>query len=260
MELLSNYLSKPVISVYEAEITGTVINAAFDRKMKRLAYLIILNEEADDFFIVPASRIMTSDTALTVRNRNAIRKYIDSNIYVKSPINRPVYTTDGERKGIVKDVSFDEKSFEVIELDLEGVKVTPDDIASVSDNLVILKGEGFTGLQAPRNRRRIKRETKTSESAGLREEQLPIDESLNLYEDYSVEETYDSAPIKVEKSIPARIISDYSFLLDRLVLQDVFSLSGELIIPANTRITPDTVETARRHGKLVELTVGSRLI
>jgi hypothetical protein len=59
---------------------------------------------------------------------------------------------------------------------------------------------------------------------------------------------------------PARIISDYSFLLNRLVLQDVYSTTGELIIPANSKISVQTVETARRYGKLVELTVGSRLM
>ena len=58
---------------------------------------------------------------------------------------------------------------------------------------------------------------------------------------------------------PARIISDYSFLLDRKVLADVYNTTGELIIPANSRITTEIVDIARRYGKLVELTVGSRL-
>ena len=56
---------------------------------------------------------------------------------------------------------------------------------------------------------------------------------------------------------PLRIISDYHFLLGRVVKENVFSFSGELLIASGTTVTPAVVEKARRYGKLIELTTSS---
>lgn len=58
--------------------------------------------------------------------------------------------------------------------------------------------------------------------------------------------------------IPARVICDYGFLLDRVLAFDLDSYTGENIAPAGETITPELVEKARRAGKLVELTLNSR--
>jgi len=270
MELIGNYLSKPIISIYEASMIGTVISATFDKKMRRVCALLIVsdNEEDEILYYVPINRIITAENALTVKNRNSVRRYEESNIFVKCPINHPVYMTTGEKKGTVRDVSFDEKTFEVIEIILDSEKISAEKVASVSNSLMILKGEGFTRLQPPRARRTKKPK---AENDGVKDtpdrEYIPTYQATIMPQEEE-EENYEEIPAEtvttVKKdervSIPARIISDYSFLLNRLVLQDVYSTTGELIIPANTRITVQTVETARKHGKLVELTVGSRLI
>lgn len=278
MELISNYLSKPVISIYEAAMQGTVINATFDKKMRRVCSLLIVsdNDEVDVVYSIPIARIVTVDNALTIKNSNSIRQYLESNIFVKCPINLPVYTTNGLIKGIIRDVLFDAKTFLVSEIILDEMKIPAETVVSVSNSLVIIKGEGFTRLQPPRAPRRrqisedqLSFDDKIEEEEEIEDKQipLPIDKPFEkrcVFPEENIEEEDTETPIipiKEEKTnIPTRIISDYSFLLGRMVLANVYNTSAELIIPANTRITVETVEKARRYGKLVELTVGSRLL
>ncbi|HKL93851.1 MAG TPA: hypothetical protein VJZ69_01045 [Clostridia bacterium] len=57
---------------------------------------------------------------------------------------------------------------------------------------------------------------------------------------------------------PFRIISNYSFLLGRLVTKTIFSFNRELIVKEGEVITTPVVERARHAGKLVELTLNSK--
>lgn len=57
---------------------------------------------------------------------------------------------------------------------------------------------------------------------------------------------------------PYRVIADYNFLLGRSLTDDIFSYSGEKLASRGARVTVDLVETARRHGKLMELTLSSK--
>lgn len=57
---------------------------------------------------------------------------------------------------------------------------------------------------------------------------------------------------------PHRVIADYNFLLGRTLTDDILSYSGEKLASRGMRVTVDLVETARRHGKLMELTLSSK--
>lgn len=57
---------------------------------------------------------------------------------------------------------------------------------------------------------------------------------------------------------PPRIISDYNFLLGRVLTADLYTFSGELIAYKGASITIATVDKARLNGKLLELTKSSK--
>ena len=57
---------------------------------------------------------------------------------------------------------------------------------------------------------------------------------------------------------PHRVIADYNFLLGRTLADDLFSYSGEKLASRGMRVNVDLVETARRHGKLMALTLSSK--
>ena len=71
-----------------------------------------------------------------------------------------------------------------------------------------------------------------------------------------------AAPLLVaaaqEDFTPRRIIADYNFLLGRVLEKDVLSYRGERLASLGERVTVETVEKARRHGKLIDLTLSSR--
>lgn len=69
----------------------------------------------------------------------------------------------------------------------------------------------------------------------------------------------DSNSIRYEdEHTPTRIICEYDFLLDRKLIADLNTYSGDLIAKKGTIITNELVETARQCGKLVELTLNSK--
>ena len=54
--------------------------------------------------------------------------------------------------------------------------------------------------------------------------------------------------------IPERIIASYGFLLGRRVGKNICNSAREIVIKADTVVSPNTVETARKYGRLVDLT------
>lgn len=73
-----------------------------------------------------------------------------------------------------------------------------------------------------------------------------------------VNETNDKIvqPDLTSEDSPRKLISGYQFLLGRKVIKNIIQ-GGILLIPKDKTIDVDTVELARKHGKLVELTVSS---
>jgi len=61
-----------------------------------------------------------------------------------------------------------------------------------------------------------------------------------------------------QEQVPPRIISDYNFLLGRMLTDDLYTYQGEIIAYKNTAITIAVVDKARMSGKLLELTYNSK--
>jgi hypothetical protein len=54
---------------------------------------------------------------------------------------------------------------------------------------------------------------------------------------------------------PSRIICEYGFLLGRKLSSDLKNFAGSLLAPKGSTVTDDLVKTARKYGKLAELTL-----
>lgn len=74
----------------------------------------------------------------------------------------------------------------------------------------------------------------------------------------TVNDTNDSVlqPDRADTESPRKLISGYQFLLGRKVIKNIIQ-GSTLLIPKDKTIDVDTVELARKYGKLVELTVSS---
>jgi len=57
---------------------------------------------------------------------------------------------------------------------------------------------------------------------------------------------------------PKRIITDYRFLLNRMLSDNIILSNGEVLIRKGSKINSKIIEKARTFGKLVELTQKSK--
>lgn len=88
--------------------------------------------------------------------------------------------------------------------------------------------------------------------------ETPLQESNIKERKTTVNETNDKKvqPDQAIGESPRKLISGYQFLLGRKVIKNIIQ-GSMLLIPKDKTIDVDTVELARKYGKLVELTVSS---
>jgi hypothetical protein len=66
-------------------------------------------------------------------------------------------------------------------------------------------------------------------------------------------------PRRVDDKLPKKLISDFRFLLGRVVTDNVYNHRRELIIRRGQLVTAEVVRLAHKNNKLIELTLNSKL-
>ena len=121
MRILTELLSKPVISLYEGKTEGTIKNAVFNKNLKKLRWLVLFDDQdmLEQKFL-PADEVFSvGENAVIIKNSQAIVPNLPDADTQKqnNPINTPIYTTGGNLIDKVGDVLLDEKNMlQVIEL------------------------------------------------------------------------------------------------------------------------------------------------
>lgn len=69
----------------------------------------------------------------------------------------------------------------------------------------------------------------------------------------------DAPSVEDDGRTPARIISDYSFLLGRMLSGNLTSYTGTILAQTGAIVDDDLVEKARLAGKLVDLVLLAKL-
>lgn len=72
MEYLTNLIGKQVLSIYENEIIGTVLNAQFSSDYSKVAHLIVLSEDEETVFLLPTSFVFGIDNYITIKNKSGL--------------------------------------------------------------------------------------------------------------------------------------------------------------------------------------------
>ncbi len=88
---------------------------------------------------------------------------------------------------------------------------------------------------------------------------IPAEQGLPLFSKDALDKIVGKEVVynDTDERTPARVITDYDFLLGRNLLHDLNTYAGILIAKKGTIVTKDLVETAARYGKLVDLTLNS---
>lgn len=286
MRKISDFLSKPLISLNNATFEGTIIGFLCGKKLKTIEYLCILieNNTLDEIKYVSIKRIKNAnENAVTVLNNLCIKNADDIDImrFVENPLNSNVYTSDGKLEGRLTDVLFNDTDKIVTEIFIDDKPIPINRLASISRDIIILYGEGQPVVRksAPRKIKKPAIDTPVEILDGIDDTKTDFDEigfAVDTPTDNTdAQNTIQPATLKITEiplpsaldgakaepvvdKMPAKLISDYRFLLGRVVTNNIYNMQKVLIIRANTIVTAEIVEIARKNNKLIELTLSSK--
>lgn len=260
----SELIGKKVICMSFAKEIGMVFNCTVDKKLKKVNQIIAVDKEEDEGYVDFKKVIIGNDVLFTT---NSLADYTANG--VPFPFRTPVYNTDGTLIGKIIDFEITGNAIDSLYLSND-LSLPSSEVVVASDEMVVVKG---------RRKIRIKQTSPKSKLSS-------IEESFNNVEYNSVDkdtkakkETTKNEPvvatIKMENSEqivtptitqnnekednnPAlrKLIAGYKFLLGRKVIKHIIA-GGKMLIPRGKLIDVETVELARKYGKLVELTVSS---
>lgn len=254
-----NLIDKEAICLFEAKSLGIVTGLLIDKKTLKLKYLILDGTEPLNY--VKSDKILAVSDCITLKNDLCLTTVPDS---VKNRCHAvfPAFgiTTDGKRIGRLEDIELDGDCLKGL---IFNISIAAEKILRASRNYIVVQGEKEFKIakSVPKkinvnDLRQVFINDTSYKSEGvtpdLNDTEPPIEHAAA-----SPSAASPSFPDNGIENNPLRIITDYHFLLGRIVRTNIFSFNGELIISENSTITPDVVEKARRYGKLIELTTSS---
>lgn len=96
-----------VLSAYNCEYIGTVINMQTNKQNTHIKHLIISSADDETTYLLPANRIFSISDAVIIRNRTALS--VTSDISVFSPINSTAFSITGINLGKICEITLDKK-------------------------------------------------------------------------------------------------------------------------------------------------------
>lgn len=234
MYKISDIISTPVISLYEGDYIGIIYNIMFDYKQKKCNCACILDENDNIPHIIKFKDIYKIGTdCIYIKNKSTLsletncEKEIEKNL---NPLNQKVYDLECNHIGTIHDIIIDEKySIQQIILN-NGKAINKDDIFNIGKSATIIGNSKITINKLRPTQKAIK---------------------VQKFNDNKV--TILSSPLKESKNKNNKIITDFRFLIGRILNQDVIAINGELIAKKDAVVTKEIVNKASYFGKLVEI-------
>ena len=265
MRKITDYISKEIVTIADAEIRGIVTNAYVTDKLSRVKGFKVSCEEQEDARCLPLYRIVGEGDALTASNKNALQV----NSYKECPLGSKIFDSTGRSLGVLRDVVFDETRGEIISLLTNEETFSPTLVIAASKSAVVLRAAMHEGKRFAKPGAKSHHTHKRGDASVLSTDTLYKETSRPFAEkdQESQEEMRISlAPIVEantentelsEETKKTFMLGEYEFLLGRKVLKEVSS-NGEIVAEKGEIVRAETIKNAREKGKLVELTVNSK--
>lgn len=284
---LSDILHADVICKSDSSLTGKVEDVYFDEFCGKIVYFDI--SRADGRMLLPFSAAASVADAVVTEDSLALTSPGDADLTVlrSALIGRKIYTANGKSRGAVTDVLFSAKG-RVASVVADGTAYSPASFRAFGDVLILKDAVGakrktrkppfpkaekdypVSILSAAPPSPPDTRAAADDRSAAV----FPVGAGAAAARpsaDIRAAGDEGDRPVYVsdaaggidvifggESFTPYRVIADYNFLLGRTLADDLVSYSGETLARRGERVSVETVEKARRHGKLMDLTLSSR--
>lgn len=294
---LSSLLFKPVIERETSNVVGRIKNAYFSQGCTTIAYFVVSSCKQGCDALLPIADVLCFSDAIVVQNDANVRCIddVDFTLFSNGIIDMEVYTQNGILKGKIQKVEF-AKGGKVSKLYTENEQFTPQNVACVGDVILLKSTKQGKAKKAviPRPEKETTvlalKENKKKQITDLSDESVPLlQNETEKTVSCSSQVDVDFAPIRLANApmaikttadspyfssnalkmldapsteedgrTPARIISDYSFLLGRVLSCNLTSYTGAIIAKEGTIVDDALVEKSRRYGKLVDLVLISK--
>lgn len=236
---LSQLISLPLINLYNLTIEGYIENTLLNPERKKLEQLIVYNENEDCRYVVNYSDIYKiGKNCVFITNYSKITLFenmeLTSNKNV-NPFNAECYSFDGEYIGKINEIYI--QNGQINSMQINNTKYDANAICGINNNLVILSQNKKINL---------KRFKHSSKRINVQSKNITnIDEPVvTIFQQNTI--------------APSREITNYNFLLNRLILKDIKNQSGEVIANKNTLVTATTIQKLKYYGKIKELMFNSK--
>lgn len=256
MYKLSDILSKQVVNLYGGKYEGTVKDISFDEKFKQAKWLILFDEEGEEFTLDINKIYKIGENAITIKNSDGLFQATSINDNLQNtPINLNCCTIGGTFLGRLKDIEFS-KNFYIENFYIEEKTYKPNKIINIGKNLIIINDEdkkvNISNFKPKIQIEEVKNTTIVSiQPTETNEVVMP------KIEEISNTETKKSFIIN-EGINQQRILSNQNFLLGRKATKTVYGINNEIIIKKDNIINSKNLEYARLHNKISELAVFSK--
>ena len=236
--LVSNIIGKPVISIYDGEVLGTVISLNINKRYKKIESLIIFNDDIEEDYSLFVNYIYKLNDAIMVKNKNLIvlTKGAESNCFSKLPFNCSLISTEGKNIGKLIDLEIDDK-FNILKIHSENKNYDVSNLLNVGNNLMILSNEKES-LYKYKFKVNINKNIKDTE-VNILNSGIKILEAKDIIQE---------SPKKVSLSA--------NFLFGRKLKSDIFDEKGTVVFKKNLIINQAVIDKAiklNKYRNLIEL-------
>ena len=224
---LSDIIGKQVFDIYDAKILGTVHEANFDEKYKRILGFYFFDQDENEYYIKKQNIYSVSDY-LTIKNAN----FISNNFVISnplSPLGKNVVSVSGKDFGSLVDIELDEK-LQILKLLTQTKEILPSQVLNILSTIVVSNDD----VKLKNFRPRTKKQNKILEN--LTVTTMKMDDQ-----------------VPKQKLMPTKITVNSDILVGKKLSKDIFGKNNELILKQNQTITPKLVLIAKQHDRLNEL-------
>lgn len=143
MKKITDFLGKPVLSLYESTTQGIIKDCLFDKNFKKLKYLVLFEDgELQEEKILNVANIYSlGENAIIIRNSMELK---DSSVLcneTSNAINNSAYNTNGKFLGVVSDLIIQD-NFNIEKVILSnGVEIENNLILNSGKDIIMIKDE-----------------------------------------------------------------------------------------------------------------------
>ena len=260
MYKLSDILSKQIVNLYSGKCEGTIKDISFDEKFKQAKWLILFDEESEEFALDINKIYMIGENAITIKNSDGLFLTSTLNKNLKNnPINLPCYTVGGNLLGKLNDIEFN-KNFYVSNF-YAGETIFPlNKIVNIGNSLIIINNENKKIKLSNFKPKMQTTETEITQIVSIQKKEVDSNENtIPKIEEIANVDTPTKKPFIVNKGInQQKILSNQNFLLGRKATKTIYGINNEIIIKKDNLINSKILEYAKLHNKISELAVFSK--